>query len=121
MPFAAQQIEKRCKWVNPSLYLFKAEVFYRGVGMIDNDNAQGEYYLTDVVRLLSGIRDARGRRRYRVRAVPTADPECIQGFNSPDELLAIQDYARRKKLGKLKARRAGAKPPHWLGCCRTPE
>ena len=47
--------------MNPSLYLMRAEVFYQGVGMIRNDNAQAEYYLTDIVRLLSGVRDAKGR------------------------------------------------------------
>ncbi|MBN2476993.1 MAG: NTP transferase domain-containing protein [Pirellulales bacterium] len=84
--------------VNPSLYLFRAEAFYQGVGMIDNDNPQGEYYLTDVVGLLSEIRDAEGDRRFRVRAVGATDADCVQGFNSPDELLAVQDYVRRKKL-----------------------
>ena len=31
--------------------------------MIRNDNAQGEYYVTDMVRLLSGIRDSNGAPR----------------------------------------------------------
>ena len=44
----------------------RAPVFYQGVGMIRNDNAQGEYYVTDMVRLLSGIRDSKGGPRYRV-------------------------------------------------------
>ena len=30
--------------------------------------------------------------------MPISHPEWIQGFNSPDELLAIQDYVRRKRL-----------------------
>jgi len=53
-----------------------------------------------VVRHLAGVRDAQGARAYRVRAVPVGNPEWVQGFNSPDELVAIQDYVRRKKLGQ---------------------
>jgi N-acetylgalactosamine kinase len=95
--YSAKQIERISTRVNPSLYLFRSEAFYHGVRMIDNDNAQGEYYLTDVVRLLAGARDAQGQGRYRVRAVSVDHPEWIQGFNTPDELLTIQDYVRRKK------------------------
>ena len=108
--YSARQIEKLCTGVNPSLYLFTAEVFHKGVSMIDNDNAQGEYYVTDVVRLLGGIKDTRGKRRYRVRAVPIDNPDCIQGFNSPDELLAIQDYVRRKNLRSSKVRSLEHRP-----------
>jgi len=95
--YSAGQIERMCKRVNPSLYLFRDQAFYEGVRLIDNNNAQGEYYLTDVVRLLAGARDAQGNERYRVRAVPVDNPNWIQGFNSPDELLSIQDYMRRKR------------------------
>ncbi len=95
--WTARQIESACRQFNPSLYLFTAEAFYQGVAMIDNDNAQGEYYLTDVVRHLSGIMDEKGLNRYRVRAVPAPRGELIQGFNSPEELLSIQDYVRRQK------------------------
>ncbi len=105
--YPGRQIEKLSAGVNPSLYLMKADVFYQGVGMIRNDNAQGEYYITDVVRLLSGIRDSGGGPRYRVRAVPVDRPEWVQSFNSPDELLAIQDYVRKRRL----ERRAALEPP----------
>ena len=93
----AQQIEKLCKQFNPSLYLFTAESFYRGVSMIDDDNAQGEYYLTDIVKHLGNSKLTDGKPEFRVRTVPAETADVIQGFNSPDELLAIQDYLRRRK------------------------
>jgi len=95
--YTVARLEKTAKRVNPSLYLFKAEAFYQGVAKIDNDNPRGQYDLPDVVRHLSGIRDGKGGRRFRVRTVPVENPDWIQGFNSPDELLAIQDYVRRTK------------------------
>ena len=102
-PHAGKQIESLSATVNPSLYLMRAEVFYQGVGMIRNDNAQAEYYLTDIVRLLSGVRDSKGEPRYRVCPVPIDRPEWVQSFNSPDELLAIQDYVRQRKPARREA------------------
>lgn len=96
--YNGKQIDKLAAGVNPSLYLMGSDVFYHGVGLVRNDNAQGEYYITDLVRLLSGVRDSQGEPRYRVQAVPAAHAHWVQGFNSPDELLAIQDYIRRTKV-----------------------
>ena len=96
-PYSARQIERMCRDTNPSLYLYRADLFHKAVGMLDNNNAQGEYYITDTVRLLGCQKDDDGKRRYRVRAVSLDNPNCIQGFNSPDELLVIQDYVRRTR------------------------
>ncbi|MFH1615322.1 MAG: NTP transferase domain-containing protein [Planctomycetota bacterium] len=96
--YTAGQIERICTMVNPSLYLFTAEAFYRGIAMIDNNNAQNEYYLTDVIKNLAALRDKAGKSLYRLRAVAVNNSDLIQGFNSPGELLAIQDYVRRKKI-----------------------
>ena len=108
--YPGKQIDRMATGVNPSLYLMRAPVFYQGVGMIRNDNAQGEYYITDMVRLLSSIRDTKGGPRYRVRAVSVDHPEWVQGFNSPDELLTIQDYVRRKRLRQQEAIEVVSRP-----------
>jgi len=104
------RIETLGQGVNPGLYLFRSEVFYQGAGLIDNDNAQGEYYITDAVRLLAETRDTEGNRRYRVRAVTADNPDWVQAFNSPGELLAIQDYVRRKKLRRKKTGMVADRP-----------
>jgi N-acetylgalactosamine kinase len=95
--YTAKQIERRCHGVNPSLYMSRADAFYYGVGLIDNDNAQKEYYFTDIVAHLANTTDQQGKRRFRVIPVATDDDSLIQGFNSPDELLGIQDYVRKSK------------------------
>ena len=87
--YTARQIKRICTQFNPSLYLFKAQAFYRGVSMIDNNNAQGEYYLTDVVRHLSRITDKSGGHRFEVRTVAADNAEVIRGFNSLSQLLSI--------------------------------
>ena len=108
--YSAGELDRLASGVNPSLYLMRCDVFYRGVGMIRSDNAQGEYYITDMVRLLAGVKDSEGGQRYRVRAVPVDHPEWVQGFNSPDELLAIQDYVRRTNLKRREAVSAVGRP-----------
>ena len=108
--YPGRELDRLCAGVNPSLYLMRAEVFYQGIGMIRNDNAQGEYYITDLIRLLAGLRDPQGKQRYRIRAVPVDHPEWVQGFNSPDQLLAIQDYARRRRLQQEPTLHAGYRP-----------
>ena len=94
--YSAAQIENRCRRFNPSLYLFQPDAFYRGVALIEIKNAQKEYYLTDVVKHLNTLTDP-DENPIRIRAVPVENADCIQGFNSPEELLNIQDYLRRKK------------------------
>jgi N-acetylgalactosamine kinase len=94
--YTAAEIERVCTNVNPSLYYFKADAFYYGIRQLKNDNAQGEYYLTDTVKHLAAAA-RQDSDPYRVRVVPIKHPEWIQGFNSPDELLNIQDYVRAKK------------------------
>ncbi len=108
--YTAQQIEKICKHFNPSMYMFKDDAFYRGMSMIDNHNAQKEYYLPDVVRHLNNVQDENGACRYRVRTVQVEKAELIQGFNSPEELLSIQDYVRRSKLQRGDQSAATLKP-----------
>ena len=95
--YNAKEIERKCKSVNASLYMFEAEAFYQGVALIDNDNAQKEYYLTDIIKCLNSIKDTNGTPEFSVKAIEIKNPELIQGFNSPDELLTIQDYLRKKK------------------------
>lgn len=95
--YTASQIEKKCRQVNPSLYIFKTKAFYDGVSRIDNNNAQGEYYLTDIVRHLASVKDSQGQNIYKIQAASVRNANWIQGFNSLDELLRIQDYVTKRK------------------------
>ena len=108
--YTAEQIERMCTGLNPSMYLFRSDVFYHGMGLLNNDNAQGEYYITDVVKSLAGVCDDKGVPRYKIRSVPAQAADWVQGFNSPDELLAIADYVRRKKLSRKKTQPTKGRP-----------
>ena len=123
-PVTGEQALRRGKFVNESLYLFRAEALAQGLARLSGRTAQGELYLPDVVTHLLAGRDASGKPRWKVRALTLDDPQDILGFNTPDQLVAIESAvaAREKKTaaaaGRQKRRRmdpkACRKVSQWL-------
>jgi len=64
--------------VNAGAYAFRGKDLFDALGAISNQNAQGEYYLTDVIGILAD----RGERLEPVEATP----EEVVGINSQDQL-----------------------------------
>ncbi len=64
--------------INAGVYSFRAGDLIDALAVISNENAQGEYYLTDVIGILAD----RGERIEPVRAIP----EEVVGINSQDQL-----------------------------------
>jgi bifunctional UDP-N-acetylglucosamine pyrophosphorylase/glucosamine-1-phosphate N-acetyltransferase len=64
--------------INAGVYSFRAGDLIEALGQISNKNAQGEYYLTDVIGILAD----RDERIEPVRAIP----EEVVGINSQDQL-----------------------------------
>jgi len=93
-PFTAEMIEKRAKTVNLSVYLGREQLFYELLPRIQPDNAQNEYYLTDIIKLAAD--DAQG---WKLQQFVVDKPTDVMAFNSPDQLLQIEDAFRRKKVG----------------------
>src|SRR2546426_5066129 len=63
----ASDAEKKIAEINTSVYCFDSRRLWQALGKIRPDNDQGEYYLTDVIGVLS-------RAGARVDAVVTSDP-----------------------------------------------
>ncbi len=66
----------------------------RWLARLTNDNAQGEYYLTDIVAL--AVRDG-----VPVVAVTAADPLQVEGVNSPSQLAALERAFQQRRAQLL--------------------
>jgi len=86
--------------INAGSYAFKAKDLIDALGGVSNENAQGEYYLTDVIGILVG----RGERLEPV----TATPEEVMGINSQDQL------AEARKLLQVRTNRALMESGVWM-------
>lgn len=73
--------------VNPSYYCFRVGDLFSALSRVDNRNASGEYYLTDVFELLL----KEGKRVAVVDAVPAED---ILSVNTPEQLAEVDRILR---------------------------
>lgn len=87
--FSADAVEKASDSVNASLYLFQFDRLREALGQIHSNNAQGELYLTDTIGLLAG--DG------RVESFLVKDPDDLMAYNTPDELMAIEQVILRRE------------------------
>lgn len=87
----ADQNQKNIKEINSGVFIIKAMYLFPALKRLKNQNAQGEYYLTDIIEIL--IADGR-----RVTAFPGAEFQELQGINSPYELEMAQNFLNSKKI-----------------------
>ncbi len=74
---------KKIREVNTGVYLFRNEILFEYIDRLDNRNAQGEYYITDLVRLAI-------ENGYRVGAMVDPDPDQFRGINSRKQLVEVE-------------------------------
>jgi bifunctional UDP-N-acetylglucosamine pyrophosphorylase / glucosamine-1-phosphate N-acetyltransferase len=96
-PGDATPEELQVREVNAGTYAFAGGPLAEALDSLSNDNAQGEYYLPDVLPL---IRKAGGR----VIAHLVGDPAVNLGVNDRADLARVSDEARRRiMLGHMRA------------------
>jgi bifunctional UDP-N-acetylglucosamine pyrophosphorylase/glucosamine-1-phosphate N-acetyltransferase len=94
----ANEEERSLKECNPGYYCFKADWLWLNLEMLKNDNAQSEYYLTDLVRAAVANGD-------RIASI-AADPYEAIGINTADDL----EFARRVMKERRGVEVMGAEP-----------
>lgn len=80
----ANEEERRIKEVNTGTYCFDGAALSDAINRITNQNAQGEYYLTDTIAHLLD----RGRQ---IRALVHHDPDEFVGVNDPVDLVQAEE------------------------------
>ncbi|HWB19812.1 MAG TPA: NTP transferase domain-containing protein [Phycisphaerales bacterium] len=93
----ATEAQRTIHEVNPSYYCFKAAPLFELVEKLTNNNAKGEYYLTDVLTLMRN----KGLKVEVVDAVPAED---VLSINTTQELAEVDGILRtrlRKPAGVM--------------------
>lgn len=86
--------ELAVKEINTGIYCFEAKLLLKALEGLTCNNAQGEYYLTDVIAILNG-------QGQKVCAVSAADHRETMGINSRVHLAEAEGIIRRRKLETL--------------------
>ena len=90
----ASDDEKRINEVNAGIYVFDGRYLIDNLRNLSTSNAQGEYYLTDLLGVLRGA----GKR---VGAVVAGDPIEALGVNSRADLASVEGEIQRRVVAAL--------------------
>ncbi len=82
--------EREIKELNVGLYVFNCAKLTAALGKINANNAAGEYYLTDVPKIMLDSDE-------KVGSYQTDDENELWGVNTVDDLLAVEEILRRTK------------------------
>ena len=85
----ATEEELQIKEINSGIYCFNGKDLKEALGEIDNDNAQGEYYITDVITILKA-------KNQNVGAFLIDNPDDIYGINSRVQLAFCEKIMRQR-------------------------
>lgn len=85
----ATSAERTSKEINVGTYVVSGAFLFEALDKLEPDNAQGEYYLTDIVRMAV----AQGRR---VAAVTLQNPDEGLGVNTRQQLAAAELVVRQQ-------------------------
>lgn len=81
--------EKKIRTINTGIYAFQNKKLFAGLKKLTNNNAQKEYYITDLVEIFLAQNDV-------VTVVEAEDANEVQGVNDAYELSLANAYIRNK-------------------------
>ena len=90
----ASEEEKTIREINTGIFCVKASFLKEGLREIGRENAQGEYYLTDLVEIAK-------KNGLRCSAHIVADPVEVKGINTRIDLAMANEVLRQEKLKDL--------------------
>ena len=88
--------QRQINEVNMSTYVFDSRELLHALDQLDNDNQQGEYYITDC----PGILKSEGKE---VRALPVLKPCEALSVNTIEQLQIVESEMRRSALERQQA------------------
>ncbi len=76
--------------LNVGVYVFDAKLLFENLGKLQNNNAQGEYYITDIPKILLS-------QGHKISTAQVADPMESYGVNTMEDLAVCEAYLQRAK------------------------
>jgi len=80
----------KIKESNPSFYIFDSNWLWKNFDKLSTDNAQGEYYLTDMIK----IANDQGKK---IIAVKVSEENEVLGVNNPEQLKEVERILDSRK------------------------
>jgi len=85
----ASEEEKEITEINGGIYTFDGKLLKYALSKLNNNNVQGEYYLTDTIEILLG-------EGHKVDAIATSECDDIAGVNSRVQLAGVTQVMKRR-------------------------
>ena len=86
--------ERQITEINAGVYVFQIQALFSALTQVSTDNQQGEYYLTDVIRLIR-------LKNLTVSAFCSFDSDSVLGVNSRKDLAQVSQVVYRRKIDSL--------------------
>jgi bifunctional UDP-N-acetylglucosamine pyrophosphorylase/glucosamine-1-phosphate N-acetyltransferase len=93
---AATPAQRKIREINAGFYGFDVKRLFKYINKLRNDNAHGEYYLTDLAAVFCQTGE-------RVMALAASDPHEVLGSNTRAELVDLDQRMRMAKCRELMA------------------
>ncbi len=90
----ASEEERAIREINSGIYCFDAKKLFAALSSVENNNAQGEYYLTDVPSLLRAAGEP-------ISLYQHTDAREVSGINNRVELAALERALRRRTISRM--------------------
>ncbi|MFZ3089986.1 MAG: bifunctional UDP-N-acetylglucosamine diphosphorylase/glucosamine-1-phosphate N-acetyltransferase GlmU [Nitrospirota bacterium] len=84
----ASDTEKNVRLINTGIYAFDRDILFNALSEIRPDNAQKEYYLTDVIGIA-------GRRGIDINTIKALNPDEVMGINTRYDLSRAEKVIRQ--------------------------
>ena len=82
--------EQRVDEINSGMYIFDSAILSKALSKLTNNNAQGEYYLTDTIEIVKS--EGLGE----VATLVVGDVNEIKGVNSPEQLKEAEEILGKR-------------------------
>ncbi len=91
----ANESIRKIREINTGIYIFKTEILKGAIGLLENNNAQSEYYLTDIVKIVTN------RMKGTVVAMKFDDSIQFTGINNRTQLVALETEMLKIRMKDL--------------------